>query len=414
MKKKIYVRGPVLSQSGYGEQSRFALRALRSREDILDIFIQPTSWGQTGWVWSDDDFRQWMDERITLTQVLIHKKQFSPDISLQITIPNEFQKIAPENYGYTAGIETTKVAPDWLVKGNEAVEKILVVSNHAKNTYVNTTTTVKNSETNETIENYKLETPVEVVWESTERHEPENIPGLDLTTDFNFLIVSQMGPRKNFHSAITWWVEEFFDQEMGLLVKTNIRNNSHMDLEATQSQLSQILSKYPERKCKIYLLHGDLTPGQMTGLYTNEKIKAMINIAHGEGFGLPLFEAAREGLPVITINWGGQTDFLSRNGEKYFQKVDFSVAPIQGHAVWNGVLEADSEWAYADQGSYKMQLRKTYKSYNKALEKAQKAKANIEENFNEEKLYAGFCKHFIDKFDDSDWWNEDEEIVEYE
>ena len=54
------------------------------------------------------------------------------------------------------------------------------------------------------------------------------------------------------------------------------------------------------------------------------------------------------------------------------------------------------------------------KSYNKALEKAQKAKANIEENFNEEKLYAGFCKHFIDKFDDSDWWNEDEEIVEYE
>ena len=38
MKKKIFVRGPVLSQSGYGEQSRFALRALRSREDLIYIY----------------------------------------------------------------------------------------------------------------------------------------------------------------------------------------------------------------------------------------------------------------------------------------------------------------------------------------------------------------------------------------
>ena len=44
MKKKIFVRGPVLSQSGYGEQSRFALRALRSREDLFDVYIQPINW----------------------------------------------------------------------------------------------------------------------------------------------------------------------------------------------------------------------------------------------------------------------------------------------------------------------------------------------------------------------------------
>ena len=69
MRKKIFVRGPVLSQSGYGEQSRFALRALRSREDLFDIFIQPTGWGQTGWVWEESEFRKWMDERITLTQI---------------------------------------------------------------------------------------------------------------------------------------------------------------------------------------------------------------------------------------------------------------------------------------------------------------------------------------------------------
>ena len=143
MKKKIFVRGPVLSQSGYGEQSRFALRALRSREDLFDIYIQPTPWGQTGWVWENSEFRQWIDERISITATLIQQKQIQPDISLQITIPNEFQKICPVNIGYTAGIETTKVAPEWLQKGND-MDKILVVSQHAKDSYVNTVAQAKN------------------------------------------------------------------------------------------------------------------------------------------------------------------------------------------------------------------------------------------------------------------------------
>ena len=93
MKKKIFVRGPVLSQSGYGEQSRFALRALRSRQDLFEIYIQPINWGQTGWIWQEDEFRKWMDDRILETQILIQQQQLQPDISLQITIPNEFQKL---------------------------------------------------------------------------------------------------------------------------------------------------------------------------------------------------------------------------------------------------------------------------------------------------------------------------------
>ena len=49
MRKKVLVRGPCLSQSGYGEHARMVLRSLRSREDLFDIYIIPTSWGHTGW-----------------------------------------------------------------------------------------------------------------------------------------------------------------------------------------------------------------------------------------------------------------------------------------------------------------------------------------------------------------------------
>ena len=50
MKKKILVRGPALSMSGYGEQTRFALRALRAYEDLFDIYLIPVGWGKTGWI----------------------------------------------------------------------------------------------------------------------------------------------------------------------------------------------------------------------------------------------------------------------------------------------------------------------------------------------------------------------------
>ena len=123
MKQQILLRGPILSQSGYGEQARFALRALKSREDIFDIYIAPVNWGQTGWISLDNDERAWIDEKIKKTHT--HNQQGGKyDISIQVTIPNEFEKLAQVNIGYTAGIETTKVAPAWIQKSNE-MDKIV-------------------------------------------------------------------------------------------------------------------------------------------------------------------------------------------------------------------------------------------------------------------------------------------------
>jgi len=414
MKKKIFVRGPVLSQSGYGEQSRFALRALRSREDLFEIYIQPTNWGQTGWIWKEDEMRIWMDRRILETQILLQKQQLIPDISLQITIPNEFEKLCPVNIGYTAGIETTQVAPQWLQKGND-MDKILVVSQHAKDSYVKTVAQAQNQQTGETFP-YRLTTDVEVVWENTPLPaEAEDIVGFEPRHDFNFLCVSQMGPRKNLERTIQWFVEEFVDQEVGLVLKSNLRSNSRIDKEHIEAALSSILSSYPERKCSVSLLHGDLSEGQMRTLYEHDKIKAMINISHGEGFGLPLFEAARSALPIIAVGWSGQMDFLSHNNKDYFLKVKHELAPVQQSAVWDGVIQKESMWAYADQGSYKMSLRQMYKEYNKFLKIAVDLQDKIDTHFRDEVLFKNFVEQFASYSNEDSWLTDIEDIIkEYE
>jgi hypothetical protein len=48
-------------------------------------------------------------------------------------------------------------------------------------------------------------------------------------------------------------------------------------------------------------------------------------------------------------------------------------------------------WAYADQGSYKMTLRKTHKTWHKAKETAEKLKVALNERFSDEALYEKFC-----------------------
>tara|TARA_Y100000356_G_scaffold135240_1_gene147607 strand:- start:4864 stop:6813 length:1950 start_codon:yes stop_codon:yes gene_type:complete len=396
MKQKILVKGPVLSQSGYGEQARFALRALRSRTDIFDVYVLPTPWGRTGWVSLDNEERGWIDERIAAAH---HHNQHGGkyDISLQITIPNEWEKLAPINVGYTAGIETTRVAPVWLQKANE-MDKIIVVSNHSKEVFKTTTYTADHPQTGQLV-NLLCHTDIDVVNYPVKEHGVEKLD-LKLTHDFNYLAISQWGPRKNFDNLINWFIEENFDQEVGLVLKTSISNNSIIDREHTENRLRNIVSRHGDMKCKVYLVHGDMSEAQMAGLYTHPKIKCLISTAHGEGYGLPLFEAAYNGLPVVVHSWSGQSDFLyvpQKNGKRkpMFASVEYDLQPVQPEAVWEGVIQAESEWAFPREASFKRRLREVRNEYSRFKRNATRLKKYLVEHFSNDKINTQFCNSIL-------------------
>ena len=399
---KVLVRGPALTRTGYGEHCRFVLRALREVEG-LDIYLLPVNWGQATWIWEDNEERRWIDKIVHKTAMYGQQKgQY--DMSIQVTIPNEWQKMAPVNIGVTAGIETTKAAPVWLQKCNE-MDKVITISQHSKQVLVNTVYDAVNQNTGEKVQ-LKCEKEVSVVHYPVK--EFDDLPKLDLglSTKFNFLTVAQWGPRKNLGATVKWFVEEFIDNpDVGLVVKTFLRGGCRLDRDAIFTELKNILSKYENRKCKVYLFHGDLDDKEMHSLYNHEDINCLVSLTRGEGYGLPLFEAAYSGLPVLVTDWSGHLDFLYKPTEDkkgkvktkpYFARVEYDLQPVSKDAVWDGVIQADSMWAFAQQGSYKMKLREVYKDYGRFKSQAQKLKEWILVNFSKEKVFSDMKNAIID------------------
>ena len=387
--KKIIINAPILSASGYGEMSRFALSALRQHEDKFDIYVNVLNWGQTGWLFDTNEEYEYIKSLRVKTeqymQVSGGKPQF--DMSLQITIPNEWKRMAPYNIGYTAGIETTHISPAWL-EPSQAMDKIITISNFSREVFLNTIFQDQGGN------QLRVTTPIEVVHFPTRESSADSKFDIELPSKFNFLTVNQWGPRKNMEQLITAFIDEFRNEEIGLVIKTNQANDSQIDRDRVLTALKQIVDSKGEKKCKIHLVHGRLTDEQMDALYRHPAVKAFVTATHGEGFGMPIFEAVSAELPVIATDWSGHLDFLSVDDKKMFAKVDYEIKQIHPSHVWQGVMEANVGWAYPLESSLRSRMREVYKDHGRFKSWAKKLAEHNKEKFKKEFVYDRFIKSF--------------------
>ena len=388
---KILLEAPILTQSGYGEHARLVFKSLMLQKGI-EVYTNPLNWGATSWASSlSEDLKAEIDLSINrLGQYVqisqMQKQQLSFDVQIHVGIPSEFEKRAPYSICVTAGIETDRVSPEWILRSHKGLDKLIVPSQHAKSGFDNTKYEVTDNQ-NKTmmLENIS---PIEVVPYPVKEIEPTHLD-FKTETGFNFLSVALMGPRKNLENMIKWFIEEFKGDNVGLILKTGHRAGGAIDFEATVNVLEKLVGDQSERKCKVYLLHGDLEESEIHSLYLRDDVHAYVSATHGEGYGLPIFEAAYSGLPVVATDWSAHTEFLTApykeggktKDKKLFAKVDYSVSEIPKEAVWKDILHEGSQWAYPKESSFKRQIRSVYKNHGMYKKWARSLQKHIVENY---------------------------------
>ncbi len=399
MKKKLLFKGPVLTASGYGVHARQILKGL-IQSDKFDVSVQATRWGETAFLTEESDF-------LNAVRNLIMKEEFESkqkqeyDISVQVLIANEFTKLAKINVGVTAGIEVNRVSPEWIIKTNENIDLLVVPSKHSAETFANVRYT--NSDGNQITQ---LQKPVMIVPESVdtnifnlkEKNQTRVDELLKDQPDFNFLCVGlglERGfgeDRKNISSLIKIFCENFKGRtDVGLVLKVGLINNSLMDFEATKRKIAELKRiSGAEEFPKILLIHGRMTDEEMASLYSNDKVKAFVSLTHGEGYGLPLIEAAACGLPVMATNWSGHIDFLNIDGQKKFVPFDFDLREIPQSAVWANVMEAGSCWAYVKEDDVKRKMTKILLSYDVPSRWAEELAESLSRSHDENNIYPKF------------------------
>ena len=397
--KKVLVIGPVLTRSGYGEHARFVVDSLLSKPSEYDVFVIPINWGNSSWSYDHEYKRQ-------VYEHLIKKREAYSgeyDLSIQVTVPTEFQAIAPYNIGVTAGVETTTVPPEWIPMCN-AMDKIIVTSEFTKESFLNTTLELDANFTDEKKTFKGSYRPFEVVSYPINDKEPEDISDKlsCVTTPFNFLCISQLAPRKNTEQLLECFVEAFRDnKDVGLILKCHAQNHSRVDKDLTEKMLYPAIRRLGERECKIYHVHGELKDSEILGLINNEKTHAYYTTTYAEGFGLPLFDAASQGMPIVAPKFSGYLDFLhiphvsgtNKKEKRYmFEPIKVEIGEVPEHCLMDNIITKGSKWGIPDRKKTIKALKETYNNFVAKQKRAQILKEYVCENFSREKQLEKMCE----------------------
>ena len=391
MKPTVLFRGPVKTRSGYGSHSRDLLEALYQM-NLFDIKIDSCMWGNTPMtaLESDNTFHKWIEGNI------VNKFNGLPDIYIQVTVPNEFRRYGKFNIGITAGIETTVAPRDWI-DGCNVMDLIITTSNFSKDVLLSTSYNEVNKNTNELISQHKINKPVEVLFEGVDtKIYNDNVNPefkLDIKEDFAFLFVGHWlkgnigQDRKDVGMLIKCFVESFKDEKESpaLVLKTSSSSFSIKEREVFIKRIKDIVGDIPNPP-SIYLLFGDLTNKEMNDLYNHDKIKSMISITKGEGFGRPLLEFTMSGKPVIASNWSGHKDFLPIDKSIL---IGGQLTDVDDSAVDQFILKG-SKWFTANYNEVVEVMKLVKKDYIKYSSNSVLLKHENTENFSLEKMKERF------------------------
>jgi len=391
-KPTLVVSCPIDTYSGYGARARDFVQSIIDL-DKYDVKILSQRWGNTRFGYLKDHSNE------SLASKIITQLTQQPDIWMQITVPNEFQKVGKYNIGVTAGIETTLCDPSWL-QGCNNMDLVLVSSEHAKKVFEESRFNMQDNRTGQITGEVSLKTKVEVLFEGAdiEKYVPLAFPvKLDLNEIdemFCYLVVGHWLPgeigedRKNIGYTIKSFLETFKNKPKGkrpaLLLKVQAGSGtSIMDREAVLDKIDSIRKTVKGDLPSIYLLHGEMTDAEVNELYNHGKVKAMISLTKGEGFGRPLLEFSLVNKPIIVSAWSGHVDFLDKEFVKY---IGGNLTNVHPSAAVEKMILTESQWFTPDSVEVGRAMKEVYDDYSKWKTAAKRQGHKSRTQFSYEKM----------------------------
>ena len=394
-KNSCVIYAPVDTLSGYGSRSRDTVKSIiELKKEEWDIKIIPCAWGNTpiGFI---DENPEW---HFLIPHLLTGPLNSQPDIFIWITIPSEFQRAGKFNIGITAGIETTAAPADWI-EGINRMDLTLVSSEHSKKAFLDAQYQKINKNTQQVEALIKVEKPIEVLFEGVDTNiykfleTPDKTVG-DLNTipeEFCYLFVGHwlqgdLGEdRKNVGYLIKAFLEVFKNKQKkpALILKTSMVGPSYMDRDEILKRINAVKATINSNNLpNIYLLHGEFTDVEMNEIYNHPKVKAMVCLSKGEGFGRPLLEFTQSKKPIIATNWSGHVDFLN---PEFVTLVNGTLTSVHPSAT-NQWLLKESQWFTPDAGQVGFQLKNMFENYKDYVDGGKRQGFYAKTNFSFEKM----------------------------
>lgn len=390
-KTTVVISCPIDTYSGYGARARDFVKALDKNK--YDVKILAQRWGNTRFGYLEDH------KEFELQSMIIPNLTAQPDVWIQVTVPNEFQKVGKYNIGLTAGMETDICPPEWI-QGCNNMDLILTSSEHGKSSLVNSAFEVQDKNTGAK-QSLKVTTEVEVIFEGVDLEKYYKVSkkaATELNSDldtikesFCYLFVGHWlqgafsHDRKNVGWTIKAFLETFKNKKNppALILKTQHANASITDRDTVFKKIDDIRKTVRGTLPNIYVVHGELSDGEINELYNHSKVKAMINFTKGEGYGRPLLEFSLTGKPIIASGWSGHLDFLNK---EFTTLVGGGLHNVDKSAVQKGLIIEQAQWFQANEAEVGRSLKNVFEKYKKYEELGKRQRHYAKTNFSVDKM----------------------------
>jgi glycosyltransferase involved in cell wall biosynthesis len=193
---------------------------------------------------------------------------------------------------------------------------------------------------------------------------------------FRFLMLGKYEERKGYQQLFSAFKSAYQnDAAVELIIKADYFINA----EKKHFELLRCIDEYGLKNTRI--IHGKMSQQDMMALYASADV--FVFPARAEGWGLPLIEALAAGLPVISTNYSGQTEFLSKI-PKLFQTLKYQLVPIDDpefQSFWSPRGNTWGQWAEVEIQDLQNKLISARKNHSIWQTKALQASQIIRQEF---------------------------------